>query len=168
MKKIDISTKKYPNTFALVDDDDFSRLSVRKWRPIFTKTNAYALAFSINPSTGRESTTRMHRVIMGVEHRSYCLIDHVNRDGLDNRKLNLRIATSSQNGMNSNMYSNNKSGYKGVYWWSYYNKWRAAITFNNKRRYLGLFTCLIKAAKAYDKAAIEHHGQFANLNFPKK
>ena len=97
-------------------------------------------------------------------------IDHINRNRLDNRKCNLRMATQSQNNCNVSKYKNNTSGYKGVYYAPYNNKtnpWKAQIRINNKNKGIGYFKTADEAAKAYDKMAIELHKEFAWLNFKK-
>ncbi len=89
-------------------------------------------------------------------------------DGMDNRKANLRAATYSQN-----MYHRKKrsgaahSKCKGIYWRKKNRKWQARITFERKRICLGYFRNEIDAAKAYDRAAMKYHGEFASLNLPK-
>jgi hypothetical protein len=105
---------------------------------------------------------RMHNVIMsfleGYE------IDHKDGDGLNNQRYNLRVTTHTQNMKNQRLRSNNTSGYKGVTWHKGAGKWYAQIQVDGKRTYLGLFTILEDAARAYDTAALEHYGEFARLN----
>jgi hypothetical protein len=91
--------------------------------------------------------------------------DHINGDKLDNRKGNLRACINRDNLLNRGPQKNNKSGYKGVSWNKPLSKWVAQISINRKQRYLGLFTDIEEAAKAYDKAAKENHGDFARLNY---
>jgi len=93
-------------------------------------------------------------------------IDHINQIKDDNRIENLREATRSQNGMNRSSYNGTASQYKGVGWHKHANKWNAYIQINGKKIHLGYFTIEIEAARAYDRAAIEHFGIYANLNFP--
>ena len=105
----------------------------------------------------------MHRKIMGAEGE--ILVDHINHNGLDNRKVNLRFATYSQNNSNTRMRKNpGASKYKGVQWSKQRNKWTAIIRYNKKRKFLGYYTDERKAAKAYNEAAKIYHGQFASPN----
>jgi len=95
------------------------------------------------------------------------VVDHINCDGLDNRRANLRLATRQQNKCNSRPSSHGgTSRYKGVWWEKDKRKWRAAVGFNGKIKHLGAFDNEIEAAKARDAAAKKYHGQFAWLNFP--
>ncbi len=91
-------------------------------------------------------------------------IDHINGDGLDNRKSNLRICKHGENQYNSKMPKNNTSGYKGVYWDKRRNKWISQININGKHVYIGQFINAIDAANAYDKAAMQYHKEFAKPN----
>lgn len=95
-------------------------------------------------------------------------VDHINRNGLDNREENLRWATRSQNMANGTKLKVNTSGYRGVskYLRSKSNPWRAYCTKNKKVRHIGYFSTAEEAAKAYDKVAKEVHGRFAYQNFP--
>jgi hypothetical protein len=89
-------------------------------------------------------------------------VDHINRNGLDNRKTNLRLCEGWQNALNKSVRRDNRSGYKGVS--RYYCKWKATVAVSGKHFYLGLFDTPKEAADAYDKAATELHGRFACLN----
>lgn len=122
---------------------------------------------------GKKATYLMHRVILARKIERDLAgneqVDHINRNRLDNRRENLRLATPQINALNRSRQSNNTSGYMGVS----YNKrlgrrkrWEAYIKLNKKRRFLGIFLTLEEAARAYDKVALELHGEFATLNFP--
>jgi AP2 domain. len=94
-------------------------------------------------------------------------VDHVDRDKLNNRWPNLRASSASENARNiTAARSNNTSGYKGVSWHGQKEKWRAEIKVHGESRFLGLFDSKEAAARAYDAAAKNLHGEFANLNFP--
>lgn len=96
-------------------------------------------------------------------------IDHINRNGLDNRRNNLRPATSIQNKGNTDLRSTNKSGYKGVYWVEEKEKYCAAIYIDGKTKFLGYFDNPINAGRVFDRAAIAKWGlEVAWTNFPKE
>lgn len=104
----------------------------------------------------------LHRTIMG--NPPGILIDHANRNTLDNRKENLRFANRSQNAANIGLTSRNISGYKGINLIK--GKWYANITFNYKKIKLGSSYDPEIAAKMYDLGAIKYFGEFAQLNHP--
>jgi len=145
---------------ALVDDADFELVaSVGKW---YANPNAHTFYARKNfCRDNRYTAVLMHKLITG-----WPLVDHVNRNGLDNRRSNLRSATSSQNSMNRGLRSDNTSGYKGVSWHASSTAWRAVIWKDGLRRHLGPFSNPEAAARAYDSAAVELFGDFARLNFP--
>jgi len=95
--------------------------------------------------------------------------DHINHNGLDNRKANLRLATRSQNAWNRQKAKiKSRSKYKGVSWYNRGKRWSVRIQVNRKQKFLGIFEDEIEAAKAYDRAARKYFGEFAELNFEKK
>jgi len=168
MKQIDISTPKYPNTFALVDDGDFAELSKHKW-----STTKNGNAFYAKRSFGKQprKAILMHRVVMDAPKGQET--DHQNGNGLDNRRINLRLCTHSQNIRNSRKQRDTISIYKGVsnHKGKVYNgkryaeNWEVRIGYNKKRVHIGNFDSEIEAAKAYDKKAVELFGSFARTNF---
>lgn len=150
MKQINLSQ----NKVAIVDDEDFARLSKNKWAFI-PVGSGYAR------STTRKSAVYMHRLIMNCPKGS--TIDHINGDGLDNRKANLRICTQAQNAKNMRLSKLSTSGYKGVYWSKHAKKWRASITVNYKMKNLGYFSTKEEAHAAYQKASNEFHKEFGRV-----
>ncbi|EMH4108092.1 HNH endonuclease [Serratia marcescens] len=92
-------------------------------------------------------------------------IDHIDGDKTNNRIDNLRLCTHNQNQHNQGIRKNNKSGFKGVSWMKSLRKWQAQICCNSKVKHLGFYDEKEDAARAYDKAAIEFHGEFAWTNF---
>ena len=102
-----------------------------------------------------------YQIVWAIHRDEWCdLIDHENRDQLDDRIVNLRAATHSQNHANSNLQKNNTSGYKGVSWYSSRGKWEAYIKVNGKRLRLGYFDDVLAARDAYVAAAKKHFGEF--------
>ena len=106
----------------------------------------------------------MHRVVAGAPEGLF--VDHINHNGLDNRRANLRIVTAKQNSWNTRLgWKQGKSKYKGVGWDENAQKWRASIYIHNKLKHLGRFESEKEAAEAYDAAAKECRGEYAYLNF---
>lgn len=118
---------------------------------------------------GRQKRKRreisLHRTILeriiGRRLQTGEMCDHINGDTLDNRRANLRVASSAQNNQNCKMHIDNSSGYKGVYWEKRVRRWRADIQANGERRFLGLYATAVEASEAYQRAALELHGEFA-------
>jgi len=105
----------------------------------------------------------LHRTIMKAPHGLH--VDHINGNKRDNRRENLRLYTPTQNQWNNGRRSHNTSGYKGVYFCKFTNRWRAEIRFHNKCIKIGRFDTAELAARAYDTAALQYHGIYARLNF---
>lgn len=144
--------------FALVDEADADRVSKHSWRSWNPHRNTvYAVAYV----GGR--TAKLHQFILGEAHGR--VIDHIDGDGLNNRRSNLRFATVAQNAHNSRPRAGS-SKYKGVWWHKFHQRWRASITHNYKKITIGHFTSEEDAARAYDAKALELFGAFARLNFP--
>ena len=101
---------------------------------------------------------------MGLQFKDGKEIDHVNGDGLDNRRCNLRIATRSQNQMNRKPKRGASSRYKGVFWSDDHKKWQSAAQLNKERYHLGFYNGEEEAAKAYNVFAAQHFGEYARLN----
>ena len=156
MKKIELTQSK----FALVDDEDFEWLNQWKWCLRGWRGAFYA---GRNDYQGKKShILGMHRQIMHPLVSEE--VDHINNNGLDNQKANLRLCTHSQNLKNQRMGKNNKCGYKGVHWHKKNKKWRAVIYSDGKRIDCGCYSSITEAAQAYNLAALKYHGEFARLN----
>ena len=165
MKEIKLTQRQV----ALVDDNVFEYLNQWKWQAYesHTKNKWYATRGIWIPQKKRMTTIQMHRIIMNAHVAQQ--IDHINHNGLDNRKENLRFCTHLQNQWNSKKRVNGLfSRYKGL------SKhlmrdgkrfyWRARIGVNGKNISLGLFHNEQDAANAYDNAAMKYFGEFAFLN----
>ena len=146
---------------ALVDDCDYEWLNQWKWYAHKQRSTYYAIRNGRRTATKRQRFF-MHRVIMDAPKGMQ--VDHINHNGLYNRRCNLRLCTNSQNQHNRKPQSG-KSRFKGVSLDKRTNKWQVQIQHNNKRLRLGLFDNEIEAAKAYDAKAEELHREFACLNF---
>lgn len=155
---IPLSSKKYPGLVALVDSQDAGHVTSQRWSPAVRKNGTLVYA---------ESGKRvlMHRFILGISDPKVH-VDHVNHDGLDNRRSNLRIVVGSQNHMNQRPQVGRTSMYKGVYWDKGREKWRSRINANGQRTHLGYFDDEREAAEVYDGAALMLFGSYACLNFP--
>ena len=149
--------------YAIVDPEDYERLSRHKWHlNMDVHTNYACRNIMIGP---KKVQIKMHREILKPPRHLF--VDHINHNGLDNRKANIRLATRSQNSWNRISHKlNTSSRYKGVHWHIHSKKWVARIGVNGRRIALGYYDDQVEAAKAYDKAAKKHHGEFAVLNFP--
>jgi hypothetical protein len=146
---------------ALVDAEDYERvISAGKWSAHVKPHTTYAVRNIVHPD-GRRGMQKLHAFLTGFPET-----DHRNRNGLDNRRANLRRATRSENLQNRGPQSNNKSGYKGVSWDAPRSKWVSRIKAGGVYRYLGRFSTAEQAARAYDAAATECFGDFAHLNLP--
>jgi len=151
--------------FAIVDPQDLAPLLRYKWHLAQCPTSAYAAAWTTTAKNGKRKRIWMHRQILNVPPQMCC--DHINHNGLDNRRANLRIATRAQNSANRQKRNQHtRSIYKGLEWDKKQKKWKARISVRGRKIYLGSFASEIDAARAYDRAAKEHHGRFAVPNFP--
>ena len=149
---------------AFVDDEDFDAIKNLTFNILKNKTVFYAR--STKPYKGNRL---LHRIILGAKESE--IVDHINHDGLDCRKENLRKCTCSENGKNKRSKKNSTSQYLGVHLSNkkrgskVYRYWVAQIVYQGKKVYLGQFNKEIDAARAYDSKAKELHREFANLNF---
>jgi len=161
-------TKEIPLTkglIAIVDDDDYIKLKKYNWYATMNhKNGTWYAKRNIVTNSGKCTTITMHRQLLD----SPKMIDHINQNGLDNRRSNLRVCNRSQNQWNGKKRKS-ASGFRGVR--EQRNKfgvsWHTYIWKNGKIIYVGSFDDKMKAAIAYDTKAIELFGKdFATLNFP--
>ena len=163
MKEIQL-TKGYT---AIVDDEDYEELSKYRWRTHLETYTSYVVRAGLKAEGKRHSVVLMHRQIMDCP--SNMVIDHINHNGLDNRKENLRICTRAENSMNTIRKQLPKYKFKGVCHMGGKRKEKpyAAQIFKNQKKYhIGCFATPEEAARAYDKKALELFGQYAQLNYP--
>ena len=147
---------------AIVDDWRFEELNQYKWYASWnSSTKSFCVARVTSKLLGKPKTLFMHAVIMGTPKGMET--DHINHNTLDNREVNLRVCSRSQNQMNKGKRADNTSGFKGVF--KHNSGWRARIRANRKCYNLGTFPTREEAARAYDIGAKRLHGEFAVLNF---
>ncbi len=147
---------------ALVDDGDYEWLMQWKWfaEKRVTRRGIVTWYARTNKTNGHHY---MHRLILSLLG-SALEGDHGDGNGLNNQRFNLRGATKTQNCQNQQLKRNNTSGFKGVCFNKSYGKWRARITVNKQDIELGFFSDKATAAIAYNNAATQHFGEFAQLN----
>lgn len=146
---------------AIVDAADAGQVLQYKWSAKQGRGTIYGRR-NVRRPDGTYASQSLHQFLTGYE-----LTDHRNGDGLDNRRANLREATPGENGQNCRKRSHNTSGFKGVTWHKHRRKWLAQIKpGDGKNRFLGYFLTAEEAARAYDSAARELHGEYAAVNFP--
>jgi hypothetical protein len=149
--------------YAIVDTMDYKWLNQWKWYAHWGGYGVWYVMRQKDMGEGRQTSLSLHRVILNAHAGVY--VDHRNRDGLDNRRCNLRIATSSQNKANRVKAKRNTSGYKGVTWHRSSRKWQAQINHGCQKIYMGQYDDPLVAAKKYDEKAKEMFGEFALTNF---
>lgn len=143
---------------TLVDADIYAQIGHARWRAPLIKGKRYAVAY-INGDR-----VLLHQFVLAVPVGM--VRDHISGDSLDNRRANLRVCTPQENHRNRRRPSHNKSGFKGVM--AVGGQYRAVIVVNGQQISLGGFSCPVRAAVAYDQAAVAHFGEFAHLNFSPK
>jgi hypothetical protein len=144
---------------AIVDADDYEALSRHKWsvQPSRTGTTFYA------KRTCHGRLVLMHREIIKAPQGTF--VDHINGNGLDNRRCNLRLCTPRQNSCNRSKQRKARHRFIGVHPCGKYT-YQATVMHKGETYRAGTFTDEVKAAKARDRLALELHGPFARLNFP--
>jgi len=159
MKEINLTQ----NKITLVDDEDFKYLNQYHWHTRKMGNTFYA-GRNIKTEKGQRIIL-MHREILNILE-SIQEGDHIDGDGLNNVKLNLRVCSHKENSRNKRSRKNSSSNYLGV---AFYKPkpWKAQIRVDNKLINLGSFNTEIEAAMVYDEAAKKYFGEFANLNFKK-
>ena len=157
--EIIIISKKHGKKILIIDDNDFDKISKYTWN-IDRNQNIFYAKTNIRIN-GKQIKLKMHRFIMGAVRGQQ--IDHINGNGLDNRKCNLRFCTIAENRRNVGRQKNNTSGYKGVYFNKRRGKYSSEIMADSKKIFLGYFTTIEEAYAAYCEAAKKYHGKFARI-----
>ncbi len=145
------------NKFAIVDDEDFERLSHFIWK-------ASARSNNIQRAKREGSKIKMFSLASEIMEKHGQMFDHKDRNPFNNQKDNLRECNYQGNSSNSTKQKNTSSQYKGVHRNRRCCKWQASIRVDYSLIHLGLFDLEVDAAKAYNIAALKHFGEFANLN----
>ena len=151
---------------ALVDDADAPALLAYKWCTFYRKKEDLFYAgrciSRFTSQTGKTQTILMHRFLCSLELYDRRQVDHVDGNGLNNTRINLRVCTKTQNNQNRRKRKDATSRFKGVF--LAYGRWRAEMQANGLRLHLGTFSTEEDAALAYDRAALIHFGEFALTN----
>lgn len=150
-----------PHFVAKVDDDVFEWASKLKWYANRPPRGSSIYAVTQLKKNGRWRKSFLHKMITGTDGKTP--VDHINRDGLDNQRINFRFATVSQNMANRRGWGKS-SRFKGVRFHKRDKRWESRIQVNGKPMYIGRFDDEVQAALAYNSEATKHFGQFAVLN----
>lgn len=158
MKEIKL-TKGY---VALVDDEDYERIAAHKWNASTSGNRIYAARFGRKGEVGAGRRIYMHRQVMGLTHGDAITVDHIFRlKTLDNRRSNLRLATNTEQRVNTGIMRHNTSGMRGVLWREASQKWLAYSNLGGKYKHLGLFFTKEEAHQAYVEHFQKNHPNFA-------
>ena len=147
---------------VLLDEEDLHLMESTSW---FIRRSGGTSYVQHNTYAGHEYSgyESLHRLIAGCGQGD--VVDHINGNGLDNRRCNLRICSHAENLRNRKIHANNNSGFKGVYFDRSLSvrPWRAQIRVAGKKFNLGRYSTAEEASQAYKKAAVRLHGEFARL-----
>lgn len=159
MKKIPLTQ----NKFAIIDDSDYKMISKHRWCA-HKEGNCYYAGTNIKLSSGQKRFRTMHRFILPSTYN--LVVDHIDCNGLNNCRSNLRLISRGLNAGRQRVQKKKgkSSKYKGVSFYKSRNKWRSAITKNDKCKHLGYFKTENDAAHAYNEMANKFFGKYAILN----
>lgn len=150
------------NGNIIFDKEEKEKVDLLTWSTLKATNTKYAIC--CKKINGENKYIYFHRYILGLNESSM-FVDHINHNGLDNRKCNLRIVTASENMMNQYKQKRKKSSiYKGVCFDKKKNLWESYIHKNNKKIFLGYFKNQKDAAIAYNEKAKILYGKYAVLN----
>ena len=150
---------------AIVDVGDLALVAHLTWSASRRSDGVGFYAVHSGERYGR-NLGPMHRIIVRLDRDDPRQVDHIDGDGLNNRRTNLRVATASQNAANRKKPAIGSNPYKGVSWRERSQVWYACIRHEGRSYHLGQFHTAEDAARAYDKAALELSGEFALINLP--
>lgn len=142
---------------VLIDEEDLPLISQYRWNAARRHRNWYAVG-----NGSDQKSVYMHRLLLGAITGQ--VVDHRNSNGLDNRRINLRLCSSQQNGQNGRRHSDSTVPYKGIRKNPNSQQWSGIITVNYRQISLGTYPTMEEAALAYNDAAIHYFGEFARLN----
>lgn len=149
--------------FAQVDDDDFDFLNQWKWHCRRSPHTCYAITVFYPSNSRKTIQVRMHWLVIPTSDNTK-IVDHINHQGLDNQKKNLRLCSHIENSKNKNPSKGSSSKYLGVSWRKSRNCWVSQIQLGGKNKHIGCYNNEVEAALAYNKKAKKLFGDFANLN----
>lgn len=152
--------KLYSGSIVLIDDEDYQKLFSYKWVELKDLNTSYA---RVSRSSASKACVLMHRLILGIQDKPTSIkVDHINHNGLDNRKENLRICNHSENLSNMITPKSNCSGFRGVYFDNDSSKWAYSVVKNYKQYRSRTFDSAEEAFEARMIKAKELHGEFVN------
>jgi len=163
--QIIVTSPKYGNQIAIIDRKDYKMVNEYHWVLDVRKNGRRYARATIKIGVNNFKYIYMHRLIMGFPKKK--TVDHIDHDGLNNCRKNLRIASNAQNLCNVKVQAGSKTGYKGVYKYPphrYNGKYSTQIFSNGKRIFGGYFKTAEDAARKYNELAIKYHGEYAFLN----
>lgn len=161
MKVLIINSLKHGKFNVLYDDDDHELICKHTWTLNFKSQNQ-KYVYTTFRTNGIVQQLKMHHLICPISNN--LVVDHIDGNGLNNRRDNLRLATQRQNICNKSIQRNNTTGYKGVHFHKKAKKYTVSFKINGRSLYGGIFVNIIEAAKRYNELAIKYYGEFAKLN----